>query len=107
MTAHEALALGAAAERVALARRLRVLRAVVALHDHAYATVDNGGVLAFHVRWFGIEECVKEPLPKIKRDLAWLEHQGYATKLRGGVGTRPAEYAPTALGRAWADRRGA
>lgn len=82
-------------------RRVAVLRAVVAISETPIMAGDP--VLPFHVRWFGIRECVEAPVDRIKADLRWLADRGYVERvpgpdqrIRGRV-----EYRPTDAGREW------
>jgi hypothetical protein len=85
-------------------RRMRVLAAVAVIERYPIMapTIDmGGGVRAFHVRYFGVPECVTDvPFATIKRDLKWLVDDGYLTgvRLRGFAGV--VEYRTTLAGRA-------
>ena len=82
-------------------RRRRIMRAVIAVADAPIMGAGRSGVIAFHVRFFGVPECVTDlSLPTITRHLAWLEQQGYLEPLDGPM--RRTEYVPTDKGRAWA-----
>lgn len=81
-------------------RRVRVMGAVVAISEAAIMQ-DGGGVLAFHVAYFGIPECVRDVSETtIERDLRWLRDQGYVEHANERRGQR-AEYVPTDAGREW------
>lgn len=79
------------------ARRRAVMEAVVAITQRLEVMRAGHGVRAFHVRFFGIEECVAAPLSTIERDLRWLEQHGCVKRPR----RKRAEFAPTDAGRAW------
>lgn len=86
-------------------RRKRVVRAVDAIAAHpTNAGNGAGGVLAFHVRYFGIPECVKDvSIDSIARDLRWLRDHDLVSAEEYGRGfAARVEYAVTDAGREWA-----
>lgn len=80
-------------------RRRRVLAALVAVYDHMKSTGLSAvppAVKAFHVRFFGLPECVTTlDLAMIRRDLGWLRENEYVERIGGG------EFVPTDKGREW------
>lgn len=73
-------------------RRLRVLAAVVAIGARPHVR----GVAPFHVKHFGIPECVTEPtLATITSDLRELLRRGRVEQVEG---SRPAKYIATEAG---------
>lgn len=85
-------------------RRRRVVRAVAAIERVPIMAGSWRGVLAFHVRFFGIPQCVTDvTVPTIQRDLRWLADAGFVDRRWSGsrVGRR-SEYATTPAGRRWA-----
>lgn len=85
------------------------MRALAAVFDHPMmsAARDHAGVVAFHLRYFGLPECVKEKLTTIDRDLRWLARNAYAcptatqaARARRGRGHRD-EDAATIMERAY------
>lgn len=83
-------------------RRRRVLAAVVAVAGHSMMADAPHGVLPFHVRYFGIPECVTDTtLDVIGRDLRWLRQRGYVEGDRRRGFAAPTEYTPTEEGRKW------
>lgn len=78
-----------------------VLRAVITITD--YHRVE--GVRPFHVRYFGIPECVTDvSLSTIARRLRWLEDHGYAHRTdpwKPGRAVARGRWEATEKGRAW------
>lgn len=80
-------------------RRQAVIRAINAIEGR----MREHGVMAFHVRYFGVYECVDAGLDTIKADLLWLGDRSYVSQIRGGPGRGPSQYRTTREGRDWGE----
>lgn len=78
-------------------RRKAVMRAVITIEQEPMMKLVTG-VRAFHIVYFGIEECVNLYLETIGRELVWLEKEGYVIRPNG----RSAEFVSTEAGQRWA-----
>lgn len=75
-----------------------MLRAVVAIEEVPTMKYTTAGVRAFHVRNFGVPQCVTDAtVGQIDRDLRWLFERDYLER------PGPARYSSTAAGREWLD----
>lgn len=79
-------------------RRRAVVRAVAAIEGRTHYS----GVMAFHVVFFGIEECVLVKINVVKGDLRWLRERGHVRQVAGGSGQHPGQFVATETGKQWA-----
>jgi hypothetical protein len=79
-------------------RRKAVMRAVLAIEREPIMRQVTG-VRAFHVVYYGIEECLPQyAMSTIEIDMRWLEREGYLIRPNG----RSAEFISTEAGQRWA-----
>jgi hypothetical protein len=79
-------------------RRKAVMRAVLAIEREPIMRQVTG-VRAFHVVYYGAEECLPQYTEStVREDMRWLDRQGYLIRPNG----RNAEFISTEAGQRWA-----